>query len=110
MDKKDCHVYNRTVVAMDWLAENTNGGITKQINEGENTVTYTFKENLIDELDVFKEYTISDFSSKYLNNDGGLNEYIFLFKTKSISQDFANHIVNLINNNKLKNIIYTILG
>lgn len=102
MDKKDCHVYNRTIVTMDWLAENTNGGITKQIDEDENTVTYIFKENFIDELDLFKEYTISDFNSKYLNNDDSSNEYIFLFKTKSISQDFANHIVNLINNNKLK--------
>ena len=102
MDKKDCHVYDRTVVTMDWLAENTNGGITKQIDEGKNIVTYTFKENLIDELDVFKEYTISDFNSKYLNNDDSSNKYIFSFKTKSISQDFANHIVNLINNNKIK--------
>lgn len=102
MDKKDCHVYDRTIVTMDWLAENTNGGITKQIDEEKNTVTYTFKENLMDELDVFKEYTISDFNSKYLNNDGSSNKYAFSFKAESISQDFANYIVNLINNNKIK--------
>lgn len=103
MDQKDCHVYDKTIVTMDWLAENTNGGITKQVDEDGNTITYTFKENLIDELDVFKEYTISDFDDKYINKNADDNGQInvFVFNKKSISQEFANHIVDLVNNNEL---------